>query len=111
MFYEMSVFNFSNFSKNVAQSVHQIASFQLRKCKISLGWEDGHPPPRPSSPANTGSGLLQTGSGKTPTRMNALLKFVRNAESGDVSWSGGELSGLTFNRPGFGPESRTSFEW
>ena len=40
--------------------------------------------------------------------MNALLKFVHNAESGDVSWSGGELSGLTFNRPGFGPESRLS---
>ena len=36
------------FYKKSTQSVHQIVLFQSQKCKSSLVWEGGHPPPRPS---------------------------------------------------------------
>ena len=36
------------YSKYFTQNVHQIVQFECQKCKNSLVWEGGHPPPTPS---------------------------------------------------------------
>ena len=36
------------YSKYFTQNVHQIVQFECQKCKNSLVWQGGHPPPTPS---------------------------------------------------------------
>ena len=72
--------------KIIQLSMHKIAPFKVPKCKKSLPWEVGHPPPTPSRPRS----LRSLGLGRfAPSKKNApeIFWLITPLNNGGSLWS------------------------